>query len=145
MKDHIKGNIKLSRRGVITSIAFFMESIANKYTSKCSRFQLSSQAFLKMHKGCTSKNFKEQIRYGRSTYSVMKDIKGSLKLQGTRGHMVDEIGCSSDDFTPIIGGHMSSKQGSTNNLKKVTIFSFSYPVLLRSVRTSSLMNNAMQI
>ena len=127
MKDHIKGNIKLSRKGVITSISFLMQGITNKYTSKCPRFQLSSQVFLKMHKGYTSKNFRGHIRYGGSTYSVMKHIKGSLKLQGTRGYTVDEISCSSDGFTPIIGGHVNSKQGSTNNLKKVTIFSFGYP------------------
>jgi hypothetical protein len=65
---------------VITPIAFLMQGIANKYTSKCPSFQLSSQAFVKMHKGYTSKNFRGQIWYGWSTYSVMKDIKGSLKL-----------------------------------------------------------------
>ena len=57
--------------------------------------------------------------------------------------MVDEVGCSSDGFTPIIGGHVSSKQGSTNNLKKMMIFSFGYRVLLRGVKASSLMNNSM--
>ena len=57
--------------------------------------------------------------------------------------MVFEVGYSGDGFTLITDGHVSSKQGSMNNLKKVTIFSFNYPVLLKGVRASSLMNNAM--
>jgi hypothetical protein len=58
MEDHIKSNIKFARRRVITSIAFLMQRIANKHTSKCPGFQLSSPAFVKMHKGYTSKNFR---------------------------------------------------------------------------------------
>ena len=80
MKDHIKGNINFRRRGVITPITFLMQGIANKYTPKGTGFQLISLGFVKVHKGYTPKNFRGQIRYGRGTYSIMEDIKGSLKL-----------------------------------------------------------------
>jgi hypothetical protein len=58
MEDHIQSNIKLARRRVITSIAFLVQSIANKHTSKSPRFQLSSQTFMKMYISYTSKNFR---------------------------------------------------------------------------------------
>jgi len=44
--------------------------------------------------------------------------------------------------SPLVSNwHMSFKQGSPNNFKKLVVLAFCHPILLRGVRSGSLMGN----
>ena len=139
----VHGGIKSVMNRVITSIALLSSTIPKKHTSHCPWLKLCSDSRWKMNIHNTPKYTRRKRVRGGNRSKGIECCKRGLEFEDFYGKSVCEIGSSNNSLWQKMDRYLSVKHESPCYVKKGTVFAFSNPILLRSVRAGCLMNKTM--